>query len=205
MQSINVVLERQLLMQLGDRIRRLRKARGIGTVEMAKRAGITRNTLRAVESGDPGTAIGIYLHVMSILGVGSEFALLASDSVSPPPTDSASARTKRPMPVVRVHVSADEARHRVQDLQSLAMHEEAVRLVKANPWLIEKAQETTNRWLATDDPYSAEGWREWQNILKAGSWRESPWANSSRSTAPSGFAFGNYPSGGRFANRSLRK
>ena len=56
-----VVLERQLLLQLGDRLKRLRKSQGIGTVEMAKRAGISRTTLGSVESGDPGPAIGTYL------------------------------------------------------------------------------------------------------------------------------------------------
>ena len=48
------VLERQLLLQLGDRLKRLRKAQGLGTVEMAKRVGISRTTLSAVEAGDPG-------------------------------------------------------------------------------------------------------------------------------------------------------
>ncbi|MFN9451002.1 MAG: transcriptional regulator, partial [Rubrivivax sp.] len=36
------VLERQLLLQLGDRLRLLRKAQGLGTVEMVKRAGMSR-------------------------------------------------------------------------------------------------------------------------------------------------------------------
>lgn len=44
--EINIVLERQLLLQLGDRLKRLRKAQGIGTVEMAARVGITRITRR---------------------------------------------------------------------------------------------------------------------------------------------------------------
>jgi DNA-binding XRE family transcriptional regulator len=39
-------------------------------MEMAARAGISRNTLRAVEAGDPATGIGTYLRIMSILGVG---------------------------------------------------------------------------------------------------------------------------------------
>ena len=51
------ILERQMLLQLGERLKRLRKSQGIGTVEMASRASISRMTLSAVESGDPGTAI----------------------------------------------------------------------------------------------------------------------------------------------------
>lgn len=48
-------------LQLGDRLKGLRKAQRLGTVEFAARAGITRNTLRAVESGDPAPSMGTYL------------------------------------------------------------------------------------------------------------------------------------------------
>ena len=86
-----VVLERQLLLQLGDRLKRLRKAQGLGTVEMAKRAGISRTTLSSVESGDPGPAIGTYLRVMSVLGISGELALLAGDALQPGPPGTAAA------------------------------------------------------------------------------------------------------------------
>lgn len=169
---ISPVLERQLLLQLGDRLKRLRKAQGLGTVEMAARAGITRNTLRAVESGDPGPSMGTYLRVMSILGVSGELALLASDTLTPPAPGTAAARSRRAAPVVQVRVSADEASHRQQDLQSLALHEEAVRLAKTNPDLVQKAQDTVARWLSNGDVRSASLWREWQDILGAGAWRK---------------------------------
>ena len=71
------VLERQLLLQLSDRLKGLRKSQGLGTVEMAKRAGISRTTLGSVEAGDPGPSIGTYLRVMSLLGVSGELALAA--------------------------------------------------------------------------------------------------------------------------------
>ncbi len=170
--TISPVLERQLLLQLGDRLKRLRKAQGLGTVAMAARAGITRNTLRAVESGDPAPSIGTYLRVMSVLGVSGELALLAGDVMQPPPADSAAARSRRAAPVVQVSVSAEEARHRLQDLQSIALHEEAVRLAKGDPTLVQQARETTKRWLATGDSRSASLWREWLNILGAGTWRK---------------------------------
>lgn len=170
--TISPLLERQLLLQLGDRLKRLRKAQGLGTVEMAARAGITRNTLRAVEAGDPAPSIGTYLRIMSILGIAGELALLAGDILQPPPADSAAARSRRAALVVQVRVSAEDARHRLQDLQSLALHEEAVRLAKANPAFIQQAQETTQRWLASGDPRSASLWREWQDILAAGAWRK---------------------------------
>lgn len=170
--EINLVLERQLLLQLGDRLKRLRKAQGVGTVEMAARVGITRNTLRAVEAGDPAPSLGTYLRVMSALGISGELALLAGDTLEPAPADSAAARSRRTAPVVQVHISVDEAKHRLQDLQSLALHEEAVRLAKANPTLVRQAQDTVERWLVTGDSRSASLWREWLNILSSGSWRK---------------------------------
>lgn len=170
--EISAVLERQLLLQLGDRLKRLRKAQGLGTVEMAARAGITRNTLRAVEAGDPAPSIGTYLRVMSILGISGEVALLSGDTLQPPPSDSAAARSRRAAPIVQVRVSADEASHRLQDLQSLALHEEAVRQAKANPMLVLHAQDTVKHWLSVGNSRSASLWREWQKILAARSWRK---------------------------------
>lgn len=169
---ICAVLDRQLLLQLGDRLKRLRKAQGLGTVAMAERAGITRNTLRAVEAGDPAPSIGTYLRVMSVLGISGELALLAGDIMQPPPADSAAARSRREAPVVHVSVIAEDARHRLQDLQSLAFHEEAVRLAKADPALVLQAKDTAKRWLATGDSRSASLWREWLKILNAGTWRK---------------------------------
>ncbi len=170
--KISPILERQLLLQLGDRLKRLRKAQRVGTVEMAARAGITRNTLRSVEAGDPSPSIGTYMRVMSVLGLSGELALLAGDTMQPPPADSAAARSWRAAPVVQVRVSADDTKHRLQDLQSLALHEEAVRMTKANPALVLLAQDTAKRWLASGDSRSASLWREWLSILEAGSWRK---------------------------------
>lgn len=170
--EVSPLLERQLLLQLGDRLKRLRKAQGVGTVEMAARAGINRNTLRSIESGDPGPSMGNYLRVMSVLGISGELALLASDSLQSPPPNSAAARSLRAAPVVQVRVSAEKGSHQLQDLQSLALHEEAVRLAKADPALVQRAQDTVARWLASGDVRSASLWLEWQRILAAGAWRK---------------------------------
>lgn len=166
------VLDRQLLLQLGDRLRRLRLAQGLGTVEMAERVGVTRNTLRNVEAGDPSTAIGTYLRVMSVLGVSGEMALLAGDALTPPPPGSAAARSRREAPMLHVQVLADPARHKLQDLQSLAFHEEAVRRVKADPMLLQSAKAVTQRWIQTGDPRSASLWGEWLHIMDTGAWRK---------------------------------
>ena len=170
--ELSPILERQLLLQLGDRIKRLRKAQGLGTVEVSARAKLTRNTLRSIEAGDPSPSIGAYLRVMSVLGVSGELALLAGDTMQAAPAGSAGARSRRIAPNVQVRVLPDNAGHRIQDLQSLALHEEAVQLVKTDPALLLQAQDTVERWLATGDSRSAGLWREWQTILSAGSWRK---------------------------------
>jgi len=166
------VLERQLLLQLGDRLKRLRKAQGLGTVEMARRAHMSRTTLAAVEAGDPGPSIGTYLRVMSVLGVSGELALLAGDTLQPAPAGSAAARSRRGRPVVQLLVSADESRHHVQDLQSLALHEEAVRLVRTDEALLRQARDTLARWLSAGQSRSTSLWREWDDILAHGKWRK---------------------------------
>ena len=170
--QLSPILERQLLLQLGDRIKRLRKAQGLGTVEVSERAHLTRNTLRSIEAGDPSPSIGAYLRVMSVLGVSGDLALLAGEALHPSPNDSAGARSRRTKPVVRIRISAEDTEHQLQDLQSLALHEEAVRMAKANPALQLKAQRTLARWLAKKDSRSAVLWREWQQILQVGSWRK---------------------------------
>jgi transcriptional regulator with XRE-family HTH domain len=170
--ELNPLLERQLLLQLGDRIKRLRKAQGLGTVELSARAKLTRNTLRSIEAGDPSPSIGAYLRVMSVLGVSGELALLAGDTMQASPAGSAGARSKLIAPNVQVRVLPDNAEHRLQDLQSLALHEEAVRLAKADPALILQAQDTLERWLANGDSRSASLWRDWQLIFRTGSWRK---------------------------------
>ncbi|WAC75619.1 helix-turn-helix domain-containing protein [Roseateles sp. SL47] len=171
-QDSSIVLERQLLFQLGDRLKRLRKAQGLGTVEMAQRVGISRTTLSAVESGDPGPSMGTYLRVMSVLGVGADLALLASDVMQPATPGSAAAQSRRTRPAVQVLVSADASRHQAQDLQSMALHTEAVRLVRADPALLQQAQDTLERWLRAGNSRSAGLWREWQEILREGKWRK---------------------------------
>lgn len=170
--SNTTILERQLLLQLGDRLKHLRKAQGVGTVEMSTRVGISRMTLSAVEAGDPGPSIGTYLRVMSALGISGELALLAGDALQPAPAGSAAAQSRRRRPMVQVRVTADESRHQAQDLQSLALHEEAIRLIRSDPALLPQAQATLERWLSAGNSRSSSLWREWQDILRQGQWRK---------------------------------
>ncbi|HEX5371707.1 MAG TPA: helix-turn-helix transcriptional regulator [Aquabacterium sp.] len=167
-----IVLERQLLLQLGERLKRLRKAKGLSAVEMAKRVGISRTTLSAVEAGDPGPSIGTYLRVMSVLGVSGELALLAGDAMQAGPPGTAAAQSRRARPTVQVLVSTNDSRHQAQDLQSMALHEEAVRLVRSDPALLQQAQATLERWLGSGHSRSSGLWIEWQDILRQGQWRK---------------------------------
>ncbi|MDH4450841.1 MAG: helix-turn-helix domain-containing protein [Rhodoferax sp.] len=166
------VLDMQLLHQLGDRIKRTRKARGWGTVVVAQQAGMSRTTLYAVESGDPNASMGSYLRVMACLGLSGELAMVASDVMQPVQAGTAAGRSLRPRPAVQVTVSADMSRHQVQDLQSLALHQAAVRLVKADAALLEQANRVVQKWLDADPTSrSAPLWREWQQILQNGAFR----------------------------------
>ena len=164
------VLHRQLLLELGDRLRRLRKDAKVSSVELAKRAGVSRTTLYAVEAGDPSPSMGNYLRVMAALGVASDLALVAGDLLRAPPADSAAGRSHRPKPQVSIIVSADNKRHQAQDLQSLVLHELAVDLVKKDPERIKEAQQVLERWMATAGPHSRPLFDKWMAILRNRQW-----------------------------------
>lgn len=164
------LLHRQLLLQLGDRLRRLRKDAKVSSVELAKRAGVSRTTLYAVEAGDPSPSMGNYLRVMAALGVASDLALVAGDLLRAPPADSAAGRSHRPKPQVSIIVSADNKRHQAQDLQSLVLHELAVDLVKKDPERIKEAQQVLERWMATAGPHSRPLFDKWMAILRNRQW-----------------------------------
>jgi hypothetical protein len=60
-------------------------------------------------------------------------------------------RFRRPTPW---HRRQRSARHRVQDLQSLALHEEAIRLIRQDPYLRQQAEETLGRWLRSGNSHA---------------------------------------------------
>lgn len=162
------VLDQQLLHQLGDRLQRVRKERGLGTVALAELAGISRPTLRAVEAGDPNASIGVYLRVMSALGLSGELALLASDAMTISGSNSAAARSRRARPDVTVTVSADRSSNELHDLQSLALHRAAYALMKKDDALRLRAHATVSSWLQRDPlSRSATLWQQWDRMLSA--------------------------------------
>lgn len=71
-------LEQELLSQLGDRLAWVRKQRGLSAAALAAEVGISRNTLKAAESGDASVAMGTYVRVLSALGLVADLALVAA-------------------------------------------------------------------------------------------------------------------------------
>ncbi len=70
---------RRLLKELGENIRLARLRRGFSMELVAERAGMSRPTLRAVESGEPGVTLGSYANVLHSLGLHEDLALVARD------------------------------------------------------------------------------------------------------------------------------
>ena len=70
---------RRLLKELGENIRLARLRRGFSMELVAERAGMSRPTLRAIESGEPGVTLGSYANVLHSLGLHEDLALVARD------------------------------------------------------------------------------------------------------------------------------
>lgn len=64
---------------LGARIRLARLRRGLSQVLLAKRAGMARETLRAVEAGEPGVSFGAVANVLHALGLHRDLDGIAAD------------------------------------------------------------------------------------------------------------------------------
>ena len=89
--------------RLGFHIRTARKRRRLRQAELARRAGITVQTLRRVESGSLGTGIGAYLAALWAMGLDSAIGALASpDTDVEGKTLEAARRGKRVRPKKRL-------------------------------------------------------------------------------------------------------
>ncbi|MDY0747783.1 helix-turn-helix transcriptional regulator [Paucibacter sp. R3-3] len=166
-------MNRHLLQQLGERLRALRIAQSMTQEQMAKAADIDRKTLRSVEAGEPTPSIGTYLRVMTELGINGELALLTGDTMTPAPAGSVAARSKHLPPAVTVNIQPSALKHQTQDLLSTSLHEEAVRVVKADPSRLEEVHDVLAKWIR-DQPNSRSIslWREWEKILADHAWRK---------------------------------
>jgi transcriptional regulator with XRE-family HTH domain len=165
--ELTSVIDRQLLLQLGARLKRARVTQGLNTTEMAQRAGISRMTLSAIEAGEPTPTMGSYLRVMSVLQMSKDLVLLASDTLEPPGAE----QGENAPASGGLVVSASNAKHELQDLQSLMLHQEAVRLMQKKPELVQQALDTLERWRQSGDSHSRFLWDEWSVILHRRAWR----------------------------------
>lgn len=70
---------RRILAEMGENIHLARLRRKLPATLIAERAGIARNTLRAIERGDSSVAFGAYATVLLALGLESDLKLIAKD------------------------------------------------------------------------------------------------------------------------------
>lgn len=77
----NVILPSlsRILKELGTNIRLARLRRKFSEAVVAERAGIARNTLRAIERGDPSVTFSAYANVLFTLGLEKDLKLIARD------------------------------------------------------------------------------------------------------------------------------
>jgi transcriptional regulator with XRE-family HTH domain len=64
---------------LGERLRLARLRRQLTTELFAERVGVSRETLRRLEKGDPTIAIGTYLRTLRVLGLEHDIDSVARD------------------------------------------------------------------------------------------------------------------------------
>jgi transcriptional regulator with XRE-family HTH domain len=69
----------RLLAGVGENLRLARLRRRLSAAMVAERAGISRSTLRALESGSTGCSLGAFLQVLVVLGLDEDLAAVARD------------------------------------------------------------------------------------------------------------------------------
>lgn len=70
---------KRILVELGENIRLARLRRRFPAALVAERAGISRNTLRAIERGDAKVTFSAYANVLFSLGLAKDLSLIARD------------------------------------------------------------------------------------------------------------------------------
>ncbi|OGT47733.1 MAG: transcriptional regulator [Gammaproteobacteria bacterium RIFCSPHIGHO2_12_FULL_38_11] len=69
------------LSTLGEQIRLARLRRRFSATLIAQRAGISRNTLRSIERGEPSVALGAYASVLFSLSLEKDLLFVAKDDL----------------------------------------------------------------------------------------------------------------------------
>ena len=106
----NIILPslQRSLTDLGENIRLARLRRKFSTIQISERAGIARNTLRAIERGDPSVAFGAYANVLFCLGLEKDLGLIAHDDELGRRLQDAGLSTKARAPRSKIKKPADE-------------------------------------------------------------------------------------------------
>lgn len=89
--------------ELGENIRLARLRRKLSSTMVAKRAGIARNTLRAIEQGDPKVTFAAYANVLFTLGLENDIKLIARDDELGRKLQDAGLPTKARAPRIKTH------------------------------------------------------------------------------------------------------
>ena len=69
------------VLSLGQRLQLARCRRDLSTTVFAERVGISRNTLKRLEEGDPNVSLGTYLRALRVLGLEADIDGVARDDV----------------------------------------------------------------------------------------------------------------------------
>lgn len=69
----------KILIEIGGNIKLARLRRKLSAQQVAERANISRPTLRSIENGASGAAMGAYAQVLFVLGLEKDLLKLAGD------------------------------------------------------------------------------------------------------------------------------
>ncbi|MDM8564993.1 helix-turn-helix transcriptional regulator [Candidatus Halobeggiatoa sp. HSG11] len=78
-QAIIFPRQQNILKNLGENIKLARKRRTLTQQQISERTGLSRVTIRKIETGDAGVSIGHYLVVLSVLNLANDLTLVAKD------------------------------------------------------------------------------------------------------------------------------
>ena len=73
--------QQKRLKQMGEQIKLARLRRQLSLELIAERAGVSRQSVTAVEKGSPSVALGIYANVLLALGLQGDLLLIAKDDI----------------------------------------------------------------------------------------------------------------------------
>ncbi len=79
--SVLALKAEPVIRRLGERIRYARRGRGLSIKELAAKAGVSAETIRRLEMGNPGSSLSLLYAVLFVLGHEDELDNLVSISM----------------------------------------------------------------------------------------------------------------------------